>query len=546
MTEAVKASHNVVRFLDQRVAEQPEVLALRIPRGKGRFNDFDFRSLGEICQRYATGFRRAGIKAGHRTLLIPRPGLDLIGSVFALFQIGAVPVVLDPGMGMGNLLRAVRHTRPEAVVGVPIGVGLSRLFRGSFASVRVRATLRPSLLWEWDRVTAIAREQNDPAAILFTSGSTGPAKGVCYTHGMFDAQVRAVGETFAITPGEVDFPMLPVFALFNPALGMTTVLPPMNPSRPARANPGAQVEAMVAAGVTNSFGSPVLWGRIGEWCQRRGVSLPSLRRILMAGAPAPPPVLRAMAAVAPQATIHTPYGATECLPVTSITAAEILGETWSHTIRGGGTCVGRPIKGMEVRVMRPVRGPVGDWGAIEWCPVGEIGEVVVTGPTVTREYDRLPGATAEAKLYEGRRVWHRMGDMGTLDGEGRLWFCGRKAERVDLGSGDVRYTDCVEAPFLSIEGVQRVALIGLPEEGKTVPALVVEPKRGSWPRGSKARRKLASELMEVAGAHPASRDLRRFFLCRHFPVDVRHNAKIHRLTLARRAAEGRLKSLRLS
>lgn len=543
MSEAMETSHNVVRFLDQRVADQPEVLALRIPRGGGRFHDFDFRSLGEICQRYATGFRRAGVEAGHRTLLIPRPGLDLIGSVFALFQIGAVPVVLDPGMGFRNVLRAVRHTRPEAVVGVPIGVGVSRLFRGSFASVRVRATLRPSLLRERDPVPAMVRGEDDPAAILFTSGSTGPAKGVCYTHGMFDAQVRTVGRTFGIEPGEVDFPMLPVFALFNPALGMTTVLPPMNPSRPARANPRAQVEAIVAAGVTNSFGSPVLWGRIADWCRQRGVRLPSLRRVLMAGAPAPPPVLRAMAEVAPGATIHTPYGATECLPVTSITAAEILGETWTRTMSGEGTCVGRPVEGMEVRVMKPVKGPVRDWDAIEWRPSGAIGEVVVTGPTVTREYDRLAEATADAKIRQGDRVWHRMGDMGTLDQEGRLWFCGRKAERVDLGSGDIRYTDCVEAPFLSVEGVHRVALIGLEEEGKKIPALVVEPARGAWPRTGEARRRLRGELLRVAKAHPASHDLNRFYLCRRFPVDVRHNAKIHRLTLARRAAEGRLRSL---
>ena len=216
-------------------------------------------------------------------------------------------------------------------------------------------------------IAAAETTARDLAAILFTSGSTGPPKGVCYEHGMFEAQVSAIREQYGISEGEVDLPMLPIFALFNPALGMTTVVPEINPSKPATVDPAKIVQAIQQCGVTNSFGSPVLWKKIGAYCVERGETLPSLKRILMAGASVPPPLMGQFRKILDQGQVHSPYGATEVLPVSSISDGEVLGETAHLTTQGKGTCVGRPLPGVEVKIV-PVSDEPLDASALEKKP----------------------------------------------------------------------------------------------------------------------------------------------------------------------------------
>ena len=179
---------------------------------------------------------------------------------------------------------------------------------------------------------------------------------VLYEHGMFLAQVRSIRAQYGIEPGEVDLPMLPVFALFNPALGMCTVVPEMNPSRPAAVDPKKIVQAIRQNEITNSFGSPALWTKIARYCVANQIVLPSVKRILMAGAPVPPWLMEQMQAVIPNGEIHTPYGATEALPVSSISASAVLLETAAWTRLGKGTCVGKPLPGVTVKVIEPVNG----------------------------------------------------------------------------------------------------------------------------------------------------------------------------------------------
>ncbi len=533
---------NVARHLPAMAASAPDREALLVPRGRGQSGiDYQRLTFAELDAEVDARRRRlteAGVTRGTRVLLLVKPGLELIAMVFALFKAGAVPVLIDPGMGLRGFLRCVRHTRPEAMVAIPAGIWLARVFRGDFRSVRVRlrADEREARQPGAEPLPLEPTGPRDPAAVLFTSGSTGPAKGVCYEHGMFEAQVRLIRSQYGIEPGEIDLPMLPVFALFNPALGMTTVVPEINPSRPASVDPAKIVQAIRQCGVTNSFGSPVLWKKIGRHCRERGIRLPSLRRILMAGTAAPPSVLRDYRHILDGGEIHTPYGATEALPVCSISGTEILGETAVLTEEGRGTCVGRPVPEIEARVLPVAAGPLS--APTPALPTGEIGEIAVRGPVVTRAYDGLPEATAAAKIPDGDDVWHRMGDLGYFDEAGRLWFCGRLAERVEAGE-KIHYTDCCEAVFNTHPHVFRTALIGWESPAGRVPALAVEPEPGMFPRGQAARRALAGELAALGANHPHTREITRFFFVKHFPVDVRHNAKIHRRTLARRCARRR-------
>jgi acyl-CoA synthetase (AMP-forming)/AMP-acid ligase II len=326
--------------------------------------------------------------------------------------------------------------------------------------------------------------------------------------------------------------MLPLFALFNPALGTTTVTPLLDPSKPLAADPAPLVAALIAEKVTCSFGSPAIWGKVADHCEARGLKLPDLRRLLIAGAPVSGELLAKLRTIAPHCETHTPYGATECLPVTTITATELLGEARQLALRGQGTCVGRPVSGVEIRVIRETDGAIGTLADATPCAVGEIGEIIATGPSVTRTYDSLPEATRAAKIIDGSRVWHRMGDLGSLDTEGRLSFFGRRVEKVRTADGDLP-TESVEPAFRQHPQVFRCALIGLGDAPRQTPALVVEPRAGAFPTDAAARERFIAELREVAKTCPLAARVKHIVFQRALPVDVRHNAKIHRLQLAK-------------
>lgn len=546
-------SANIARHLPLMAARQPDHPAVKIPRGRIGAGGIDyltlsFRELDAEVDAWAAKLAARGVQRGDRALVMVRQGLPLIAAAFALFKLGAVPVIIDPGMGRKSFLACVARSRPRVLLGIPLAQVMSHVFRSAFASVEIRVWISgsptaraPQSKIENQKSKMVSSAATDLAAVLFTSGSTGAPKGVCYEHGMFEAQVRLIRETYSIQPGEVDLPMLPIFALFNPALGMTTIVPEIDPSRPATVDPEKIVRAIRQENVTNTFGSPTLWRIISRHCLRNNLTLPSVKRVLMAGAPVPPGLFADLQKILPNGTAHSPYGATESLPVASISATEVLGETAAATAAGKGTCVGRPVPGIQVKIIAITDEPLAE---IQELPVGEIGEIIVSGPVVTKTYDQLPEATALAKINDPQSaiangasaIWHRLGDVGYLDALGRLWFCGRKAERVETNHGPL-YTEQVEPVFNAHPAVARTALIATGHDGRR-PAIVVEPVSRDVVATPSLRRKLVRELRELGAAHPHTDLIRLAYLHPHLPVDVRHNAKIHRLTLAR-WAEGK-------
>jgi acyl-CoA synthetase (AMP-forming)/AMP-acid ligase II len=322
-----QANANIARHLALMAAAQPAAPALKIPRGRTAAGTIDyltlsFAELDAEVSAWCDRLSASGIKQGDRTLVMVRQGLPLIASVFALFRLGAVPVVIDPGMGRKSFLACVARSKPRALLGIPLAQVMSHIFRSAFSSVKIRvwasstATARlPQSKFEIRDSKIVNSTAADLAAVLFTSGSTGAPKGVCYEHGMFEAQVRMIRETYGISPGEVDLPLLPIFALFNPALGMTTIVPEIDPRRPAEVDPAKIVQAIRQENVTNSFGSPTLWGKIGAHCVANQITLPSLRRVLCAGAPVPATLWKNSEIFLGPGRLHSPYGATEALPV---------------------------------------------------------------------------------------------------------------------------------------------------------------------------------------------------------------------------------------
>lgn len=544
---------NIAQTLPDMAAKAPFRPAVIFPAGyekdgQARYIQLTFRQLDELCDQYAHGLRDYGIRAGMRTLVLVRPGATLIGLAFALLKLGAVPVVIDPGMGRRAFLQCVREAEPEALVGIPLAHGLRALFPGAFKSVKYAVTtgarcflgaptldsLRPQRIYPFPVVPVTPDSE---AAVAFTSGGTGIPKGVIYRHEMFQAQLDLLMGEIGVREGEVDLPGLYIFALFGPALGVTEVFPDMDPTHPAQVDPAKLVATIQTHGVTNTFGSPIIWRRVAEYCVQHDIRLPSMQRILMAGAPVPPALIEAYTHILEDGEVYTPYGATEALPLTMMSGKEILAETSALSAQGKGLCVGRPVSGVTLRVIRITDDPIPVWDAGLVLPPGEVGEIVAKGPMVTREYLNRPEQTALAKIYEGEAVWHRMGDLGYFDKRGRLWFCGRKAHRVETREGLMLPVPC-EAIFNAHPDVYRTALVGVGPLGRQYPVLVVEPRPGKQPRSDEQKQRFTRELLELGAQHDLTRTIREvLFYSKGFPVDVRHNAKIDRLTLAVWATE---------
>jgi acyl-CoA synthetase (AMP-forming)/AMP-acid ligase II len=544
-TENDPAHVNVASHLRSAAESRPFKKAVVCPSGRDRhgrvtYAHLTFRQLDRESDRLAHGLQGAGIGRGVRTILMVRPGIEFFELIFAIFKVGAVPVVVDPGMGIRRMLTCFRSTRPRAFIGVPLAHAVRTFFPKYFRTVKVWVTVGRRAFWgghtlkklrgaAWKPFELEPTAREEMAAILFTTGSTGPAKGAVYTHGNFDAQLRQIAAHLEFEPEEVDLSTFPLFALFYPALGVTAVVPDMDPTRPARVNPERIIEAVVNQGVTNMFASPALLERVGAYARSRGVVLASLKRVISAGAPVPARTIALFAPVLPEgADIHTPYGATEAVPITSIRGSEILSETRPLTDKGYGICVGRPIIDILVRIIAISDDPIRRWREDLVVPQGEIGEIVVKGDLVSRSYFENPLADSLAKIPDSSGIWHRMGDLGWLDKKGRIWFCGRKSHRV-VTSGETLYTIPCESIFNTHPLVHRSALVGIGPPASQVPVVCIQLKKTS---GRIHRKTVRAELLDLAARHDLTRDIKTLLFRDTFPVDVRHNAKIFREHLA--------------
>lgn len=532
---------NIAAILPRMAAERGEQVALRCPgsRSLRRFAPYDltlsYRQMEDRSNAIAAGLRTVGIGRGVRSVVMVRPSPEFFLLMFALFKLGAVPVLVDPGIARSALKQCLDEAEPQAFIGIPLAQA-ARIVSGWARSAKTVVTAGRRWFWGGASLRELQARgvgagpqladtaPDEVAAILFTSGSTGIPKGVVYRHRHFVAQIDLLRAAFGMQPGGIDLPTFPPFALFDPALGLTSIIPDMDPTRPAKADPRKLVDAIERFGVTQLFGSPALV----DVLSRHGAKLPTLRRVTSAGAPVPPEVVARMRALLPDdAQLWTPYGATECLPVAVIEGRE-LQRTRAATERGEGTCVGRPVPPNEVRIVAISDEALPEWREDLVLKPWQIGEITVAGPSATDEYFRRPQATALAKIREGARIVHRMGDLGYFDDEGRLWFCGRKSHRVRSAHGSL-FTEQVEPVFNQHPDVRRTALVGVGAPGQQRPVLCVELRSGVKP-GRQAR--IAEDLLKLGQGFVHTGRVETFLFHRKFPVDIRHNAKIGREQLA--------------
>lgn len=483
-----------------------------------------FRQLAVMVDNIAGDLRRRGLQPGDRVAMLTPPGVDLIAAVYGVWRSGGVTVVADRGLGLGGLGAAVRQTRPSWVIGPR---------QARLAATALRWAPRATMIDIDELVSAPAPSEpladpspDDLAAVLFTSGATGPAKGVRYTHRQFAAQRNALATTYSIVETDRLVAAFAPFALYGPALGITSVLPDCDVTKPGQLTADAVERACAAVDATMVFASPAALTNVLRTAgDKDHPALARVRLLQSAGAPVPAETLRAVAALVPEATLHTPYGMTEALPVADIDLVAIEAAEASGAAEG--VCVGRPVEGAEVAIV-----PLGfdsTQGVPNPLDAGVMGEVLVRAPWVSDGYLGLWGTQRNARPGNG---WHRSGDVGHLDVDGRLWIEGRSVHVIDGDTGAITSVPVerrVERAGIEAITAGRVAAVGIGPVGAQQLVVVIE----SSPHAvGLAPPEIASAVREAVAAPVAA-----VLVTDALPVDIRHNAKIDRTAVASWAAE---------
>ena len=490
-----------------------------------------FAKLDDRIGALADGLRRAGVRPGHRVALLVPPGLDLTSTVYACWQAGAAIVVADAGLGWRRMADAIRSADPDFLIGIPAAVAAAaalrlpgiRLVAGELpASIRRLLSVRHSIdeiAKSGHRSSAIFDAKSSEAAVLFTSGATGPPKGVVYRHHQLRAQLDLVRALCHVTAGDRLVAAFAPFALYGPALGIGAVVPQMDVSKPSTLTATALADAAAAIEATLVFASPAALRNVvataGKLSAEQSSALARIRLVLSAGAPVSVSLLRRLGGLLPHAELHTPYGMTEALPLTDISLPEL-----EQGGSGNGVCVGRPLPGVEIQISR-----FDSLGAAAAPPQPSVeisGEICVSAAHIKERYDRLWATEWASSRDPG---WHRTGDVGHLDIAGRLWVEGRLVHVITTSDGPLTPVG-VEQRIETASPVTSAAVVGVGPRGtQQVVAVVVPEIRSSV---GLAAKELATAVRAAAGVRLAA-----VLVIEALPVDIRHAAKIDRQRLAR-------------
>lgn len=581
------------------VAADPDREAVIYPAGKTAsglpdYRHLTYRELDEWSDTIGLHLAAAGVGRGTRTIVLVLPSPELYAIMLGLLKIGAVPVVIDPGMGLRKMLNCLRAADAEAFIGIPQAHAARVLFGKYFRNVRVTLTVGPRWFWGgptlrgWGAPVTSGRLGNrlsaelgthGPASakvaarldellaalesrkaehrapfdaftlkervpapadelllIAYTTGSTGPAKAVEMTHGNLSSMVEQVHAARGNVDPGTSLITLPLVGILDMLLGSRCVLPPLVPSKVGSTEPAHVVDAINRFGVKTMFASPAVLIPLLRHLEQHRTPVPTLHSIFSGGAPVPDWCIAGLRQVlAEDAEVYAGYGSTEALPMSTIESRELLGGLVERAHLGDGTCVGRPAAGVRAKLVAITDDPIPTWEqaearASELVGTRGIGELVVSGPNVSTRYYWPESANLAGKIHDGETVWHRTGDLAWIDGEHRIWFCGRKSQRLQTAEGPM-FSVQVEQVFNTVPGVARTALVGVGTRGTQLPVLCVEPEPGA------DTAKLATQLRERAAEFDVTAPVSTFLFHPGFPVDIRHNAKIGREQLAVWAAE---------
>ncbi len=514
-----------------RQAENTEVAMVEMgPTG----SQVTFAGLHAEVQRVAAGLVELGVTKGDRVALMVPPGIDLAVCVFACWRVGAVVVIADAGLGARGMSRALGSADPAYVIGIPralvaartlgwpgVRISTAEIPRSMAGLLDVRSTLGELRRLGEGRPLPPPPGPRDVAGIGFTSGATGPAKGVTYLHCQMQAQRDALVDLYDITGRDRLVAAFGPFALFGPIMGIPSVVPDAEVTAPGSLTATAMAEAARAVQATLVFASPAALANVAKTASAMApphrAALRDIRLVMSAGAPVPVGVLRSVVELMPDAEAHTPYGMTEVLPVADISLTEIVAIG-----PGNGVCVGHPVPGAEVAIS-PLSADGRATGTLTG-EVGVVGEVCIRAAHMRDGYDKLWATDRAASQPAG---WHRSGDVGHLDEAGRLWIEGRIGDVLTTPAGPVTPVGIEQAVAALPEFVDAAA-VGIGPAGTQQLVVVIVPaahrrRPGLADEALTDRVRVAVETVDVAAvlAVPA------------LPVDKRHNSKIDRPRIAR-------------
>ncbi|MBE0663905.1 MAG: AMP-binding protein [Bacteroidales bacterium] len=525
---------NIPDYLFDFAQSNPDKPALLHP------DKISFSGLCLLTNRYAAGFQDIGITQGMKTIVLVTPGVDFFAITFALLRIGAVPVMIDPGMGNKAMAYALSKTESRAFIGIPKAHLLRLMYPHAFRHVEIFVTTGFSLRWQDHSLKAIRKSEcfnyeichampSDVVAVFFTSGSTGPAKAVIYQNRMIDAQIKYLRNHFNYKSDDIDLCTFPLIGLLVICLGLSIVLADMDMTHPLRLKPDKLIMNIEQFNCSSMFCSPLVLRLITDYCIANKLHIKSLTRVLTAGAPVSPALLRNIKRVLPECSVvHTPFGSTEALSVTDAVDSELLAVYGNSENYFNGICVGYPLKGIRLKIIKITDNPVETIENVQEMNAGEVGEIVVNGPNVTQSYLADDWASKISKIAESNSslLWHRTGDVGKSDENGRIWYFGRKSQRVETGTGTLFTIPC-EAVFNQHPAVFRSALVGIKSNSQTEPVICIELKAGI-----KKSEHLVKELLNLAQENKWTKKVSTVLFHKNFPVDPRHNAKIFREKLS--------------
>ncbi|GAA3593344.1 alpha/beta fold hydrolase [Agrococcus terreus] len=532
--------------LDERALDDGTAVIDMTRTDAGEPRTVSWRQLHARVQELAAGLHRLGIRRGDRVSLLLQPGPTLTAVVYACLRIGAIAVVADAGLGVQGLSRAVRGAQPDVIIGEQKGLAAARalgwpgrrfsagrLPRAAEAALGVEASLGEVARLGCGEPLPPEPAPADEAAVLFTSGSTGPAKGVVYTHAQLSALRDVLEQHLAIHGGTGLVTGFAPFALLGPALGTRSATPDMDVSAPRTLTASAVAAAVRASDARIVFLSPAavlnVVATADALTDADRAALGRIETFLSTGAPIGLGMLRSIAALMPAATPRTPYGMTECLLVADITLAEVEA---AATAPDEGVCVGRAIDGNRILISaldadgRAVGEPSAEPGVL--------GEVVIAAPHLKRGYDRLwltdreaaRGTEAlDAGSPEHPIRWHRTGDVGHLDADGRLWIEGRLPHVLVTADGPLAPVG-TEQDVEAVDAVRRAAVVGVGPHGLRQAVAVVESLPAARRPG------LADAGLAAAVRASTAQPLAAVLVVPSLPTDVRHNSKIDRVRLS--------------
>jgi len=547
-TEQANVSRHIVELAQVSAYNQAiTCLAGRDTNGKMSYSHLTFRQLDQRSNELARGLQQAGVIRGTRAALQMLPGIEWFSITYALLKIGAVPILLQPALGMGRIAQCVKAVEPEILITEPKYQMLQSFHSANYQSVHLHISTEKRWFSKGISITDLQKNEhasfqpaemrdNDTGMILFsTSCESEKPKSTVFTHGMLNAIIELFKSVMAVSLDSTLVTPFPFFMILAPAAGVCQIIPESHSLKANKLDPKILVETIWDYGVTHLLMSSTRLMMLTEFLKNEAIFLPSIQRIASWGEPYPALDLQRFHSYINEKTQIFPlYGMTEAPVISTLGSHKIVSETQVKTERGFGLCQGKVVEGLEIRIIEVNDRPIDNWSDDLLVDKGNIGELVVKGDSVSRQYYNNSKNDALHKIPDGKFMWHRTGDIGWLDTKGHFWFCGRKQDRVTISEDETLYTIPCEAVFMQHERVYRCIIVGVGPMPYQTPVLIIELAPGD---SGKYISTLTHELRDLALAYPHTGNIKNILFRKSFPVHSLYHQKINRKQLTIWAAK---------